>query len=73
MVKVNGRKLAERRLKLGLSVLDLSFKVRMHPANISRMERGYVDPKISTIMPLVRELGGSLEDFLEGQNLELAS
>lgn len=62
--KVVGRTIAETRLSLGLTQEDLAHQAKMHPVEISRLERGTRDLRLSTIIRLAEGLGVPAMDLL---------
>jgi transcriptional regulator with XRE-family HTH domain len=68
-VESNGR-LAEnvraRRLELGLTQEELAERCRRHPTEISRLERGVRDPRLSTLVMVARGLETTPAELLQG-------
>jgi transcriptional regulator with XRE-family HTH domain len=60
--------LRRQRTKLGLSQMQLGDKASLHFSEVSLLERGNRDPRLSTIVKLARGLGikpGRLLDGIE--------
>jgi transcriptional regulator with XRE-family HTH domain len=58
--------LRSQRERAGLSQERLAFKCRLHRTEISLLERGVRDPRLSTITRLARGLGVPVADLLDG-------
>jgi transcriptional regulator with XRE-family HTH domain len=50
------RNLREARLRIGFSQEELAERCRLHATEISRLERGVREPRLSTIVRLARGL-----------------
>lgn len=59
-----GYKIKYLRSKKGLSQLDLSLKTGLTTRTISRIERGTIDPKYSTLVRISEALDSKLIDLL---------
>ena len=59
--KALGGKLRALRLLRGLTLVDLARKTRMHPPQISVIERGLAHPTLATLNRLATALGVELE------------
>jgi transcriptional regulator with XRE-family HTH domain len=60
--------LRQHRTKLGLSQMQLGDKANLHFSEVSLLERGRRDPRLTTIVKLARALGikpGRLLDGIE--------
>jgi transcriptional regulator with XRE-family HTH domain len=57
--------LRARRLAAGLSQEQLSRLTDLHPTEISRLERGVREPRLSTIVRVARALGVSPSELLD--------
>lgn len=55
--QIDGKGLVALRLKAGLSQTELAKRLNMQQPNLSRLEKGLVDPKLSTIKELAIVLG----------------
>jgi transcriptional regulator with XRE-family HTH domain len=62
--KVVGRTVAETRLSLEMTQEDLAHAAGMHPVEVSRLERGVRDLRLSTIVKLANGLGVPAMDLL---------
>jgi transcriptional regulator with XRE-family HTH domain len=60
------RNLRKHRESAGLSQERLAFKCRLHRTEISLLERGIREPRLSTIVRLARGLGIPATDLLDG-------
>jgi transcriptional regulator with XRE-family HTH domain len=60
-----GERLREERLRLGVSVRSLARDLGVSASLISQIERDKVNPSVSTLYALVRELGLSMGDLFE--------
>jgi transcriptional regulator with XRE-family HTH domain len=60
------RNLRSHRKSAGLSQERLAFKCRLHRTEISLLERGVREPRLSTIIRLARGLGIRAADLLDG-------
>jgi transcriptional regulator with XRE-family HTH domain len=60
------RNLRTQRETAGLSQERLAFKCRLHRTEISLLERGVREPRLSTIVRLARGLGIPAADLLDG-------
>lgn len=58
------RRVAERRLEMGMSIRGLATKAGMDPTALSRLERGERIPEVRTLIGLARALGMSLESLM---------
>ena len=58
--QLEGTGLVALRLKAGLSQTELARRLDMQQPNLSRLERGLVDPKLSTLQQLAEALGVDL-------------
>jgi transcriptional regulator with XRE-family HTH domain len=63
-LKVVGRTIAETRLSRGLTQEALAHAVDMHPVEISRLERGTRDLRLTTIVRVAEGLGIPPMDLL---------
>jgi XRE family transcriptional regulator, fatty acid utilization regulator len=61
-----GENLARIRLDLGLTQVELSNRSGLDMAEISRLENGRRDPKLSTIARVAGGLGVSVEELVCG-------
>jgi transcriptional regulator with XRE-family HTH domain len=61
-----GRNLRARRLDAGLSQQALARACRLHRTEISLLERGLREPRLSTIVRLARALRVAPEALLDG-------
>ncbi len=60
------RNLRKERESAGLSQERLAFKCRLHRTEISLLERGIREPRLSTIIRLARGLGIPAANLLDG-------
>ena len=60
------RNLREHRSRAGLSQERLGFRADLHRTEISLLERGTREPRLSTIVRLARALGVTPADLLDG-------
>lgn len=60
------RNLRRLRLAAGLTQEALSAATQLDPGEISRLERGARDPRLSTIVRLARGLGVPVSELVEG-------
>ena len=60
------RNLREHRQRAGLSQERLGFRANLHRTEISLLERGAREPRLSTIVRLARALGVEPSDLLDG-------
>jgi HTH-type transcriptional regulator / antitoxin HipB len=49
-----------RRLELSMTQEDLAHAVNIMPHHVSRLENGLTEPKLSTVIALMRALDGNL-------------
>jgi transcriptional regulator with XRE-family HTH domain len=61
-----GRNLRAERERQGLSQEDLAGRAKLHSTEISRLERGVRDQRLSTISRLARALKVSAAHLLDG-------
>jgi transcriptional regulator with XRE-family HTH domain len=61
-----GRNLRGRRLAVGWSQQELSDRGELHLTEISRLENGHRNPRLSTIVKLVDALGIAPSELLAG-------
>ena len=61
-----GRTLRAKRKRSGLTQEQLAEAADMHPTEVSRLERGVRDPRLSTLVRLARALGIELADLVRG-------
>ena len=61
-----GANLRAARLEAGLSQQRLGSACRLHRTEISLLERGVREPRLSTILRLARGLGIPATDLLDG-------
>ena len=54
------------RTRRGLSQEALAERCRLHPTEISRLERGVRDPRLATMVRIARALGVAPAELLEG-------
>ena len=64
MIKVDVRKLLLERAEQGLTIDALSRKSGVGRSTISRIEKGDVEGRLTTIAKIAKGLGKSVEDFL---------
>ena len=68
-----GPRLREQRELLGLSLRELARRVGVSPSLISQIERDKVNPSVSTLNNIVRELGLGMGDlFSDGERTRVA-
>jgi transcriptional regulator with XRE-family HTH domain len=60
------RNLREARLQSGFSQEELAERCQLHATEISRLERGVREPRLSTIVRLARGLKIPVADLVEG-------
>jgi transcriptional regulator with XRE-family HTH domain len=60
------RNLREARVRAGLSQERLSSLARLHRTEISLLERGERDPRLSTVVRLAQAIGVRTCDLFEG-------
>ena len=60
------RNLREHRQRAGISQERLGFRANLHRTEISLLERGAREPRLSTIVRLARALGVTPTELLEG-------
>lgn len=65
---VFGEVLRTRREAVGITQTDLAKRVKLASQEISRLERGIVDPTWSRIIELAEALGVTPNDFLPPEN-----
>jgi transcriptional regulator with XRE-family HTH domain len=65
-----GRYISEKRKTLGLTQTELAEKLGMSHKSVSKWERGVCLPDVSVYMELCGILGISLNEFLQGEDLE---
>ncbi len=58
-----GSQLRKRRERLRLTLADVSRRSGVTVAQLSRIENGLVDPRLSTVVRILDALGASLEDI----------
>jgi transcriptional regulator with XRE-family HTH domain len=63
--------LRARRLEAGLSQERLAFASGLHRTEISLLERGARDPRLSTISRLAQALGTDAAELVDGMGSEL--
>jgi transcriptional regulator with XRE-family HTH domain len=61
-----GRNLRGRRLAAGWSQQEFSDRCELHPTEISRLENGHRNPRLSTIVKLADALGIASSELLAG-------
>lgn len=59
-----GKRLRNRRLKLGLTLQDVADGARLSVGFISQVERDLTSPSLSSLVGIARVLGRSVADFL---------
>jgi|JI10StandDraft_1071094.scaffolds.fasta_scaffold03047_11 transcriptional regulator with XRE-family HTH domain len=62
-LKQLGLKIKEFRQKAGMSQADLAYSIQMDAQNISRIERGLVNPSAYAVKQICEALGISIADF----------
>jgi transcriptional regulator with XRE-family HTH domain len=60
-----GRKLRALRLEAGMTQEDLAHAAKLHPSEISRVERAHRDPRLTTIIRLAAGLDVPPASLLE--------
>ena len=60
-----GTRLRAQRERLGLTLREVARRIGVSPSLISQIERDKVNPSVSTLYALVRELGLSMGDLFE--------
>lgn len=65
-----GKYIAEKRKTLGLTQVELADRLGMSNKSVSKWERGVCLPDVSVYMELCDILGISLNEFLQGEDLE---
>lgn len=63
--QLSNKGLATLRLQAGLSQTELAKRLNMQQPNLSRLEKGLVDPKLSTLQDLAKALGVELAKVAE--------
>lgn len=61
-----GRNVRSQRERRGLSQEELGHAAGLHPTEISRLERGVREPRLSTVVRLARALGLRPARLLDG-------
>ena len=61
-----GRNLREQRTRAGLSQERLAFVCKLHRTEVSLLERGAREPRLSTLLRLSRGLKVPVHDLLDG-------
>jgi transcriptional regulator with XRE-family HTH domain len=61
---VNGKRLRQLRERAGLTQVELSLKAGVNVMACSRIERGAVEPTLSTIQGFARALDVSVDELL---------
>lgn len=59
-----GRRMAAARKAAGLSQTELGEKVELHRVSIARLERGHIDPSLTTLHVIAAALGIPANEFL---------
>lgn len=59
-----GQKLLERRTAKGMTQQELAVAAGLHAITVSRIERGAVQPDLSTVEALARALGATVAELL---------
>jgi transcriptional regulator with XRE-family HTH domain len=59
-----GRAIARRRIEKGLTYVEVGQRADLHPSHISRIERGFVNPRLSTLQDIADALKLTLGDLL---------
>ena len=62
-----GARLRAQREQKGLTLRDLGRRIGVSASLISQIERGKVNPSVSTLWALVRELGLTMSDLFEAE------
>jgi len=66
LVKLAGKTIKKLRMeKTGLSVNQFSFKVEIEKGNLSRLENGLNDPKLTTLWKIAQGLEIPLSEFIK--------
>lgn len=68
-----GARLRARREQMGLSLREIGRRIGVSASLISQIERDKVNPSVSTLWALVRELGLTMGFLFEDDNLPLAA
>src|SRR5712691_889229 len=58
-----GPRLREQRERLGMSLREIARRIGVSPSLISQIERDKVNPSVSTLYALARELGLNMGDL----------
>lgn len=61
-----GERLRVQRMRRGISLRELAERIGVSPSLISQIERDKVNPSVSTLWALVRELGLTMGDVFDG-------
>ena len=61
-----GRNVRAARTRLGVSQVELGASARLHRTEVSLLERGERDPRLTTILRLARALGVAPAALVEG-------
>ena len=65
-IAIFARNVATTRARLHLSQSQVSARSGIHVTEVSRIERGLRDPRLSTLVRLARGLGVDLAQLFEG-------
>ena len=68
-----GTRLRAQRERLGLTLREVARRIGVSPSLISQIERDKVNPSVSTLYALVRELGLSMGDLFEADGAAATS
>ena len=66
-------KLARLRKAKGWNQQDLAIRAGIHAITVSEIERGVTDPKQSTLEALAAALGVTVNDLINGAEVEAAT
>lgn len=61
--KTIGRRVQQHRKRLGLTQAELAEEADLAPQTISRIERGALEPSVTTLVALAKVLSVSLDDL----------
>jgi transcriptional regulator with XRE-family HTH domain len=64
-----GPRLRDRRKELGISLREIARRIGVSASLVSQIERDKVNPSVSTLYALVRELGLSMGDLFDTDNV----
>lgn len=65
LTKKLGKRIHELRKKKGVTLEHLAYENNMSKGNLSKIEKGLVDPQFTTLVKIANGLGVKLKDLMD--------